>query len=155
MRTNRRELARELREHPFLQGLDPGFLDAIEGATKEREFATGDPVIREGEPAGELILVLQGKIGLELVAPDRPRLSLLTVGPGEIVGWSWLLPPRIWQVDGRALKATRVLTIDGNALLKVLEDRPKDAYRFMLRLVPVISRRLQIARIQVMDIHAV
>ncbi len=155
MRSPRPDLLGELREHPFLRGMDPGFLKAIEGATQERSFGTGDLVIREGEAAKEMLLVQHGKIGLELVAPDRPRLSLLTVGPGEIVGWSWLIPPHLWLSDGRALKPTRILAIDGATLRAALEDRPKDAYQFMLRLVPVISRRLQIARIQVMDIHGV
>lgn len=151
----RSELVYQLHEHPFLKGLDPQFLASLEALTGERTFATGEQVIREGDRANEFLLLIHGKVALELVAPDRPRLSLLTIGPGEIVGWSWLIPPHIWQVDARALKPTRTLVMDGAALCKVLEERPRDAYAFLLRLIPVITRRLEIARIQVMDIHGV
>ena len=153
MRAAPSEIIHQLREHPFLKGLDPSFLEALEEGVRERHFDTGDTVVREGDPARELLLVIHGKLALELVAPDHPRLSLLTVGPGEIVGWSWLLPPHLWQVDARALKPTRVIAVDGEHLKRVLEERPKDAYQFLLRLLPVLNRRLEIARTQVMDIH--
>lgn len=149
------DLRREIRDHPLFQGMDPGFLEALEPSVVVRSIETGELIIREGSPAHALLLVTHGKIGLEMTSPDRPPLSLLTVGPGEIVGWSWLLPPHRWQVDGRALKPTRVLAIDGPVLRGLLDSRPKDGYRFLLRIVPIITGRLHSARVQVMDIHAV
>jgi CRP-like cAMP-binding protein len=147
-------LRHELAEHPFLRGLDPEFLELIGGLTTHRSFRTGEEVIREGEPARELLLLTHGKVALELIAPDRPRISLLTVGPGEIVGWSWLVPPHVWQVDGRAVKPTRALAVEGVGLVRLLEDRSSDAYQLMMRLLPVITHRLLVARTQVMDLYA-
>lgn len=153
MSLGRSEALRHLRDHPFMRGLDDAFVEAIGEGTRERNFATGAQVIREGDVANEMLLVVHGKVALEMIAPDRPRLSLLTVGPGELIGWSWLLPPHRWNVDGRALKPTLVLSTEASHLRKLMEADPSNAYAFMLRLLPVMNARLETARIQVMDIH--
>lgn len=146
-------LGHRLAHHAFLEGLSPSFVEALEPGTQARTYRIGEAVIHEGAPAKELLLIEHGKVALEMEAADHPRLTLLTVGPGEVVGWSWLIPPHHWNVDGRALKTTEILAVDGRLIRKLLDDRPEEGMRFLLRLLPVITRRLEIARTQVMDIH--
>jgi CRP/FNR family transcriptional regulator, cyclic AMP receptor protein len=147
------DLTHRLAKHPFLEGLSSAFVKSLEPGTEGRTYGTGEVLIREGTPAKELLLVEHGKVALEMQASDRPRLTLLTVGPGEIVGWSVLIPPHNWNVDGRALKTTEVLAIEGRHLRKAMEADPAQAEKFLLRLLHVLDRRLEIARTQVMDIH--
>ena len=144
-----------LAAHPFFQGFDPAFLSRLEPALKERSFEPGDLLVREGDPATEFLLIQTGKVALEMATPERPRLTIQTVGPGEVVGWSWLVPPRRWTLDGRALKATRVFDVDGTFLRTLLEERPADGFRFLSRLLPVIAERLENTRLQLLDIHGV
>lgn len=33
-----------------------------------------------------------------------------------LVGWSWLIPPRRWQFDARAVEPTTLIEIDADAL---------------------------------------
>jgi CRP/FNR family transcriptional regulator, cyclic AMP receptor protein len=142
-----------LEEHPFFRGMDEAFLGRLRGVAYERSFDTGGLLVREGDPAEEFLLVFSGKVALEVVIPDRPRTTIQTVGPGEVLGWSWLVPPRRWSLDARALKPTRVLGLAATDLQAVLDDRPADGYRFLLRLLPVIAERLENTRLQLMDIH--
>ncbi len=143
----------DLESHPFLHGLSEPFLRDLVDHTSEQSYAAGTTICREGEPAGEFYLILSGKIGLELAAPDRPRLTVLTLGPGEVFGWSWLVPPHRWRVDVRALKPTRALQIHGRELRKALDAHPSAAFQFLLRLVPVLGERLDATRLQVLDVH--
>ncbi len=145
----------ELAEHPFFHGFDPGFLATLGPATSDRSFETGELLVREGDPAAEFFLIVHGKIALEMATPERPRLTIQTIGPGEALGWSWLVAPRRWTLDARALKATRVLAVDAKVLKSALEARPADGYRFLLRLLPVIAERLENTRLQLLDIHGV
>ena len=90
----------------------------------ERSFDTGELLVREGDPADEFLLVFSGKVALEIVLPGRPRTTIQTLGPGEVIGWSWLFPPHRWRLDARALKPTRALGLAAAHLRAVLERGP-------------------------------
>ena len=140
-------------DHPFLYGLGPGLIAAVEAASAERSYEAGELLLHEGHAADRFYLIFQGKVALEIETPERPRLTLQTVGPGEVLGWSWLLPPHHWQLDARAVKPTRALVVDASALRREFEARPEDGYHFLLRLLPVIAERLENTRVQLLDIH--
>jgi CRP/FNR family transcriptional regulator, cyclic AMP receptor protein len=143
----------ELGAHPFVAGLDHEFLRQIAEGAAERTFRVDETIVREGDPANSFYLLYEGKVALELVVPDRPRRTIQTIGPGEVLGWSWLLPPQRWRLDARALKPTRALSLDAPVLRRVLEARPADGYQFLLRLLPVVTTRLEMTRLQLMDLH--
>ena len=66
-------------------------------------FNAGQYLFHEGEPATEFFLIRHGKVALEIAAPGQRRHRLSqTVGEGDIVGLSWLVPPYRWQFDARA-----------------------------------------------------
>jgi len=142
-----------LAAHPFLRGLSPALLREIAGHTERREYGPDVTIAREGDPALEFFLITSGKVGLEMVAPDRPHLTILTLGTGEVFGWSWLTPSHRWRVDARTLKPTQVLVVAGEALRRILEEHPEDGYQFLLRLVPILGQRLDATRLQVLDVH--
>lgn len=139
---------------PFFEGFDPGFLARLAPLARERSLDAGVAVVREGDVADAFFLVLSGKIALEVVAHDRPRRTIQTIGPNEVLGWSWLVPPHLWRLDARTVKATRVVAIDAPGLRVALAEHPAEGYRFLLRLLPVIAERLENTRVQLLDIHA-
>lgn len=143
----------DLAAHPFLAGLSEAFLRDLLPGGSVLEYDTGATIVREGEPADEFFLLVHGKVALEMVVHDRPRLTVLTLGPGEVLGWSWLAAPHRWRADARALKPTRVLGIAAEPLRRALESHPTDGYRFLSRFVPVLAQRLDATRLQVLDVH--
>lgn len=147
-------LPSEFDEQPFVKGLGKEFLVELVPHTAVREYETGATIHREGDPAHEFFLIVQGKVGLEVVSHDRPHLTVLTLGPGEVFGWSWLAPPYRWRVDARALKPTRVFVVAGDGLLRALEAHPADGFQFLRRLVPVLAQRLDATWLQVLDVHS-
>lgn len=144
-----------LADHPFFHGFDPAFLAAIAEGAAERTYETGNLLVREGAPATEFLLVVHGKVAVEMATPERPRLTIQTIGPGEVLGWSWFFPPRRWTLDARALKPTRAVVVDAAVLRRALDARPEMGYRFLSRLLPVIAERLENTRLQLLDIHGV
>ena len=147
-------LREEFLRHPFLVPLERDFVESLIPFAEQAEYGTGAVIARQGDPATDLFLLVAGKVGLELVPHDRPALTILTLGPGEVFGWSWLVPPHRWRIDARALKPTRVFRIDGGALRTAMEARPRDGYRFLRELVPVLAQRLDATRLQLLDVHA-
>jgi CRP/FNR family transcriptional regulator, cyclic AMP receptor protein len=142
-----------LADHRFFQGMDESFLTELSAKAYQRTFDTGALLVREGDPADEFLAIFSGKVALEIVLSDRPARTVQTVGPGEVLGWSWLTPPHRWRFDARALKPTRVVGLAAGHLRMVLEARPSDGYRFLSRLLPVIAERLENTRLQLLDLH--
>lgn len=151
----RRELAPRVADHPFFQGLPRALVAAAESQAVDRTYAAGDLLVREGDPAEEFLVIFHGKVALEVVSPERPRLTIQTIGPGEVLGWSWLTPPHHWRLDARALKPTRVAALPAGALRARFAQHPSEGYQFLLRLLPVIAGRLESTRVQLLDIHGV
>jgi CRP/FNR family transcriptional regulator, cyclic AMP receptor protein len=91
-----------LRRHEFFAGLDPQYLALLAGCAANAAFPDGTFLFREGTPAGKFYLITSGTVALEIAAPGRV-VTVQTVGEGEVAGFSWLLGPRQWQFDGRAV----------------------------------------------------
>jgi CRP/FNR family transcriptional regulator, cyclic AMP receptor protein len=141
--------------HPFFTGLDSSLIAAAGANVVESEYDTGALLVEEGSAADAFLLIEAGKVALEVVAPGRPRLTIQTLGPGEVLGWSWLMEPYRWRLDARALKPTRALRIAAAPLRRALEENPSGGYQFLCRLLPIIGQRLENTRIQLLDVHAV
>jgi CRP-like cAMP-binding protein len=141
----------EISEHPFLRGLSPGFLESISIGAKPHVYATDEFLLREGEEANHLFLIYSGKVALEVALPDRPRLTIETVGAGDVVGWSWSVAPRRYEHDARALKTTRSIAIDARILRSACEEDPANGYQFITRLLGVVADRLANTRLQLVD----
>ena len=95
-----------------------------------------------------------GRVAIELHAPGRGARVLQTVGPGEILGWSWLFPPYRWAFDARAVEEVRAVEFDGACLRKKCEADPVLGYALMKRFAGVFARRLQATRVQLLDLYA-
>ena len=142
-----------LADHRFFRGLDPEFLARLSEKSYTRTFDPGALIVREGDPADEFLALFAGKVALEIIVPDRPRTTVQTLGPGDVLGWSWLFPPHRWRVDARAVKPTRAVGLAAGHLRALLDGRPADGYVFLLRLLPVIAQRLENTRVQLLDLH--
>jgi CRP-like cAMP-binding protein len=148
-----RTLEELLARHEFFEGLDQSYLDLIAGCGHNVGFDRDAYLFREGEPADEFFIVRRGQLALEIFAPGRGPLVVDTVGEGEVVGISWLFPPHRWEFDGRAVVATRAVALDGACLRGKCEDDPKLGYELMKRFAAILRRRLQSARLRLLDVY--
>jgi CRP-like cAMP-binding protein len=80
-------------------------------------------------------------------------VTIQTVGPGELLGWSWLMPPYRWHFDARALEQTRALSFDGTCIRNKCETDHRLGYELMKRLAYVFTQRLEASRLQLLDVY--
>jgi CRP/FNR family transcriptional regulator, cyclic AMP receptor protein len=144
-----------LAEHPFFKGLDPRFLELLVGCASNVRFDAGQYIFREGEDANQFYIVRRGHVALEIFAPGRGPLAVQTVGEGDIVGWSWLIPPYHWHSSARAVELTRAFALDAACLRKKCEEDHDLGYELFKRFTPVIVDRLQATRLQLLDLYGV
>lgn len=146
-------LQRIISEHRFFAGLDPRFCDLVCGCAKNVRFEAGQYLLREGAPADTFYLLRHGRIALETAVPGRRAITFQTLGEGEIVGLSWLIPPYRWTYDAQATEPTRAIAIDGKCLRAKCEADHDLGYEMMKRVVPTLVQRLHATRLQILDVY--
>ena len=144
-----------LAEHPFLKGLEPRFIQLIVGCASNLRFNAGEFLFREGQEASQFYIIRHGKVAIELGAAQRGVINIQTLGEGEILGWSWLIPPYSWHFDARAVELTRVIALDGKCLRAKCEEDHQLGYEFLKRFLHIIAQRLEATRLQLLDLYGV
>jgi CRP/FNR family cyclic AMP-dependent transcriptional regulator len=94
-------------------------------------------------------------VAVEIFAPQKGPITIETVVEGDVLGWSWLVPPYNWRFDARAMEMTRAVALDGVCLRNKCETDHDLGYELMKRFANIIDRRLQATRLQLLDIYAV
>ena len=146
-------LERILAEHPFFAGLEPAYLQLLVGCASNVRFDAGQTIFREGEEANQFFLIRHGKVALDIYAAERGSITIETLDEGDILGWSWLVPPYFWQFDARAIELTRAVALDGKCLRKKSEEDHDLAYELLKRFVHIIEQRLQATRLQLLNVY--
>lgn len=145
-------LERIVHQHPFFQDMEERHLELITGCAKNVHFDKGQVILREGEEANELYLIREGLVAVELVTPTRGVFRVQTVGEGDVLGWSWLVPPYRWRFSARACQSTRALALDAKCLRTKCEEDHDLGYQFVKRFTSVVTERLDATRLQLMDL---
>lgn len=148
-----RTLETVLSQHPFFGELDPAYLKLIAGCGVNVHFNAGEMIFREGGPADRFYIIRQGKIALEIPAPDLGSITVETLGENEVLGYSWLFPPYVWSFDARAAESTRAVALDGVCLRGKCEEDPKLGFDLMKRFAQVMAERLQATRLQLLNLY--
>jgi signal-transduction protein with cAMP-binding, CBS, and nucleotidyltransferase domain len=147
-------LERIIADHPFFRGLEPEFTNLLVGCAANARFRAGDYIFREGGEANEFYLIRKGKVSLEIFAPQREPIMIETLSEGEILGWSWLIPPYQWKFHGRALQDTIAIVLDGRCLRAKCEQNRDFGYEVFKRFIGIVTQRLESTRFQLLDVYA-
>lgn len=142
-----------LAEHPFLKDLAPRHLDLIVGCASNVRFDAGKFLFREGEEANQFYIIRDGKVAVEIHGASRGAINVQTISAGELLGWSWLIPPFQWHFDARAVETTRAIALDGKCLRTKCEDDHDLGFELLKRFAHIIEQRLEATRLQLLDVY--
>jgi CRP-like cAMP-binding protein len=135
----------------FFSGLSPEFIGFLARCASERQIEPGQVLFRQGERAHYFYLIRNGSIAIEIPAITGPTLTVQSLGAGQILGWSWLIPPYKWNFQARAEAPTTLLAFDGDAVLARCEEEPTFGYALLKRFASLMGERLEVARRSMMD----
>ncbi|MGB8651448.1 MAG: cyclic nucleotide-binding domain-containing protein [Mycobacteriales bacterium] len=147
-----RTIVEELPEHPFFAGLDDAAIALLAGCAVNVHFGPGELLFREGEAADRFFVLRRGRVAIEVHSPTG-GIVLDTADDGDVVGWSWLVPPHRWVFDARAVTSTSALALDAVCLRGKCDSDPALGYALMQRVSGVMYERLQAARIRLLDLY--
>ena len=75
-----------LRELPLCRGLRPRELTNVEKSARKRTFAQGEEIVREGDTADDLFVLISGRADVLRRDVRNAEYVLGEIGPGELIG---------------------------------------------------------------------
>jgi CRP-like cAMP-binding protein len=129
-------------------------MDRIAEIASPVQWNGGAIVFREGDRDSLLYVVEEGRVAIEVNLPGRGKVTILTVGPGEVFGWSSLFDERPKTAGARTTEPTRALALDAARLRGLCEADPRLGYVLTRRILEVVSERLKATRMQLLDIYS-
>jgi len=142
-------------EHPFFVGLESYYTGLLTGCAANVRFVPGTYIFKEGEEANEFYLIRSGKVALEIFAPQHKPIVVETLAEGDILGWTWLLPPYLWKFHAHAVQEIRAIALDGKCLRTKCEQNHDLGYEVLKRFAQIMERRLEATRLQLLDVYSV
>ncbi len=99
----------------------------------EQDFAGGTLVFRQGDEAARVHIVRKGQVELSRLIGGR-RVTLQILRPGDVFGDVPMFLGQPEPFDARALEDSTVLSIEADALFRLLQTRPQVARRWFISL---------------------
>lgn len=146
-------LEKSLKEHAFLKTLNNNLIIPLIACASEVSYEEGEMIYREEDDADHFHLIIQGMVAIEIFVPGRGPLTIQTVGPNDVLGWSWLFPPYTRRFDARAVEFTKAIALDGTCLRERIESDYQFGYEVLKRFSRVVVERLRATSLKLLDIY--
>ncbi|MGD8808924.1 MAG: cyclic nucleotide-binding domain-containing protein [Gammaproteobacteria bacterium] len=145
------DIGAALKDSAFFSVLDDDEREFLASAATTEHMEPGHVVFRHGERATCFYLIIAGEISIEIPAIEGPTLFLQHLRPGQVLGWSWLIPPYQWAFMARAEEPVDVIRFDGDRILERCEADPRFGYHLLKAFSAMMSERLGHARRRIME----
>ena len=140
-------------DNAALAALPPAQREVIAGCGRNRVFAPGEYLLREGAPADTFYVLRSGHVALEAFSPQRGAMTIETLHDGDLLGWSWLVAPHRTMFDARSIGESHVIVFDGACLRGKLDGDPALASALLRVFMAVVVERLQNTRVRLLDLY--
>jgi len=140
-----------LRSMEFTQEFEPKQLEKLASISTYVTFSEGAMIFREGDGSELVYLILEGEVSLLTQVPGHNQVTILTIGPGQFLGWSSLFPPKKKTAGAQTNIPTRTIAINAQHLLEACKEDHDIGYEIMWRIAQVVSERLSASRDQLLE----
>ena len=139
--------------HPFLETLAPEYLTALSTWARRSPIPAGGHLFTEGGRADRFWLIRDGHVALDTHIPGRGTVVIETLGPGAVLGWSWMFPPYAWHFGATAVEPTLTIEFSAPDVRRICAENPALGYELTHRFASVVVDRLQATRIRLLDLY--
>jgi CRP/FNR family cyclic AMP-dependent transcriptional regulator len=137
---------------PIFSQLTSAELVLVSRAAREVRYASGQRLFSPGRDADACWIIHSGRVALDTFVPGKGPVVIQTIGPGELLGWSWLVPPYRWHFGATAVEAVTASMLDTLQLRALAEQDPSFGYKLTLTLFEALLQRLQATRARLLEL---
>jgi len=131
----------------LLRGLTPQDAADVMALGTRRTLAGGDVLFDIGADATHLFLVERGRVNLTMpiqVGERREDVKVEERGPGQMLGWSALIPPHRFTLKASAPFDSELISLPRQALANHFTAHPAVGHIVVTNLATIIGQRLQV-----------
>jgi len=125
---------------PLFRSLTPAELEAVCSRAATQAHARGTVILRKGDPATGMIVILQGRARISIVSDEGKEVTLSVLGPGEVLGEISLLDGEERSADVTAIEDCVLLSVERTHFLSMLQGSSDLCMRLMKTLCQRIRR---------------
>lgn len=135
-------MVRVLSDVDIFHSVPPAALAVLAGQGHRRTFSAGHKLIRQGDAAAALHVILAGRVCIDRPHPSlKEPLILEELGPGEVVGEAGVLDGEAHRDNVTAVEDTETIELSARALALTILQFPE----VLTDLLRSLSRRLRSA----------
>ena len=138
----------------FGGGLPPRAREHLASIAEVRAFAPGEMLLKEETECDHFGVLLSGLLAMQMLVPGQGSVTLLTVEPGDVYGWSAVVAPHRSTSTVVGVEAGEVLAFGAESLRDLLNADDVLAATLYPRLLQAMARRLTATRLQLLDLYA-
>ncbi|WP_128378858.1 Crp/Fnr family transcriptional regulator [Streptomyces cavernae] len=120
---------------------------------REIRFPQDARIFEEGGRADRFWIVRNGTVALEMYVPGFRPPVVETLGVGDLVGWSWLFEPFVWQLSARTMTPVQAYEFDAVAVRLMCEHEPDFGRAVGHWVGRVLAHRLNASRARLVDLY--
>lgn len=137
----------------FGAGLTAPSQERLASLAREYEAPARARLLREGDETRELSVLVRGRVALTEHVAGRGSVTLMTVEPGDVFGWSALISPFRATSTVTSLEPVKVIAFDGARLREAMRSDCELAAAINPKLLEALARRLLATRQQLLDLY--
>lgn len=145
------DIKKYLKSHKRFKQLSDELIKQLSDAGRALTFKQGEHLFAQDQPADHFYIVVNGTVSVEIPAIYGPPLVVQSLQAGNMLGWSWLIPPYMWTFEAIAEEDTEVIEFDGEKLRQACEQDHDLGYELMKVFSGLMSERLHEARRKMME----
>lgn len=144
---------KDLKEAELFKGLNSKQIQSLGKHFIEEDFQSGQVVFSQGTPAEKLYILLDGQVNLGIKARSEVDITAYSVIiKGEAFGLSSLIKPYRNNVSATCNKRTRVLSIKGEVLRRLMKQNSKMGIEIMEKIAELYFNRLNSTRAMITNL---
>ena len=129
----------------FLRGLAHDDVEYLLGRASTRTFPIDDVLFREGDPRRLFAVIVSGSVAIEKDDGSPKPTTLVTLGPGEVIGEGILLDETAHGTTAVVLERAELLLFSADVVRDLPNERPQLYAALLARAARAISQRLRSA----------
>ena len=143
-----------LEASPVVAGLSDTHIQVLAEIAEVRQYADGDPIIKEGNPSGYLFILKQGTVTVEKGPAAKPVVLNTLAELGASFGEMSLIDILPHSAHVRSRGHSEVLALSKRQLVSFFADHPDAHMAMILNMARVLSLRLRKADGRIVQLSA-
>jgi CRP-like cAMP-binding protein len=135
----------------LLTALPPPQRQRLMSVAREVSFAEDARIFEAGGTADRFWVIRSGAVSLDQQVTSMQRVTVASLGSGDLLGWSWLFPPYQWDFGAEAFSPVRAHEFEAAAVLKLCEEDPQLGLSLVRIVAEILAHRLEMTRGKLME----